>query len=326
MGWESYIDFVDIGGLTESTYHNIRFKKYNIIKEGNEQIIAPVIDFDFVDVDIPTAKNARDILIGLLRLYNRIKLLDETGAADAILDWCNRNMQSYNIDKLNQLFHDSGEDDSVYSKDIMALSRFSLKEFKKDLITLATHFNFYYALDMVRLDGPRIAMDLYRKYDGWSEYSCFEKYKKKALKETQEDEKSAATLFKKYIEDNMPEFMRILVNKFHSFRISLVIDPVTNKPVHHIAVDSIFDIAWFAFSKLITEDASYIELEDANYFDDFNDDEATNKTLPITRCPVCGDYFRRVKNKKYCSKPECQKQRAAIKSRNYFYRKKNEKQ
>ena len=79
---------------------------------------------------------------------------------------------------------------------------------------------------------------------------------------------------------------------------------------------------------MVTEDASYVSLQDDNYFDDFNEDEVetTNNTLPVTRCPICGDYIKKIKNKKYCDKPDCQKRRNAIKSRNYSLRKKREQQ
>ena len=93
----------------------------------------------------------------------------------------------------------------------------------------------------------------------------------------------AASLLKKYIDEHYEEFMNLLVRKFHTFKLSLIIDPVEKKPVHHMAIDSIFDIAWFAFSKLITEDASYVSLEDDNYFDDFDEDEKANKMLPVAR-------------------------------------------
>lgn len=320
MNWKEYIDFVDIGGLTESTYHNVYFRKYSMIKKGKEHIIAPDLDLDFVKVDVITARTIKDVLFDLLCLYIKITKLSPDDANAAILEWCNHNIQPYNIDKLNDIFQD--DDGPVYAQEIVELASFSVENFKRDLISLGTHYGFFYALEMLHFGNDTDAMNLYKKYDGWSEYSVFEKYKKKALQESKGDTKLASSLFKKYINEDLDEFNKLLVKKFQSFRISLIIDKKTMKPVHHIAVDSIFDIAWFAFSKMITEDASYIKLQDENYIDDFEDEDSVNQTLPFSRCPICGDYIKRVKNKKYCNKPECQKRRAAIKSRNYTLRKK----
>ena len=323
MGWQEYIDFVDIGGLTDSTYHNVFFRKYDIINENGEDIVVPILDFDFFRVDAPTAKNAKDLLVDLLGLYNKMTTLSEEETNAAIIDWCIHNVHPYNTDKLNNLFQD--ESGTVDTRDIMTLARFSLSAFKTDLIALGTHFNYYYALEKLHWGNATEAMNLFKKYDGWSEYSCFEKYKKKAFQEAKGDDKKATALFKQYVDADSITFQRILVNKFHSFKLTLMLDPKTNQPVHHISVDSIFDIVWFAFSKFIAQDASYVDFEDQNYFDDFADyDGIPNKTLPITRCPICGDYIKRVKNKKYCNKPECQKQRNALKSRNYYLKKKQD--
>ena len=176
MNWQDYIGFVDIGGLTESTYHNVFFKKYSLIRKGNDQVIAPYLDFDFVSVDVPTGQSARDLLINLLCLYNKMTKLSPDETAEAILDWCNHNVHPYNTDKFNELFQD--DSGFVNSKDVMALAEFSLDTFKKDLIALGTHFNFFYALDIIHWNMPGAAMNLYKKYDGWSEYSCFENIKR----------------------------------------------------------------------------------------------------------------------------------------------------
>lgn len=322
MNIREYIDFVDIGGLTESTYHNVFFKNYYIKDDDGTLLIAPQLDIDFVKVDTPTARNARELLIDLLNLYKKITTLPPAQANSAIVGWCNHNIHPYNIEKINALFHDN--DDFIDAQYLVDMATFPLDKFKKDLISLATHFNFYYALDMAHLDNPSEALNLYKKHDTWSEYSYFEKYKKKAFQEAGGDEKEALALFKKYVKDDDAEFQKILVNRFHTFKMSLIIDPKTKRPAHHIAIDSIFDVAWFAFSKLITEDASYVNLQDENYFDDFSDDEYVNESQPVTRCPICGDYIKKIKNKKYCNKPECQKRRAAIKSMNYTKRKKAE--
>lgn len=325
MNWQEYIDFADVGGLTDSTYHNVFFRDYTTYKEGDTEYIAPVVDFDFVKVDQPIGRNARDILIELLGLYNKMTTLGEAEIKEAILKWCVSNIHPYNIDKLNSLFQ--GNTEAIKSEDILSLAYFPLETFKKDLIALGTHFNFFYALDRVHISGSAAeAMDLYKTYNGWSEYSCFEKYKKKALRDANGDENATAKLFKKYVDADNSNLQRMLVNKFHSFKLNLTIDPVTDKIVHHLAIDSIFDIAWFAFSKLVTEDAAYVEFEDQNYFDDFSSDYITNKSFPITRCLACGDYIKRIKNKKYCDKPECQNRRKALKSQKYYLRKKQEKQ
>ncbi|MCR5329581.1 MAG: hypothetical protein K6E62_00130 [Lachnospiraceae bacterium] len=100
----------------------------------------------------------------------------------------------------------------------------SVETFKRDLISLGTHYGFFYALEILRFGNGTDAINLYKKYDGWNEYSVFEKYKKKALQESKGDAKAASSLFKKYINENLDEFNKLLVKKFQSFRISLIID------------------------------------------------------------------------------------------------------
>ena len=110
MKIQDFISFVDIGGLTESTYHNVFFKNYCLIDEGGSQIITPSLEIGFVKVDVPEARNARDILIDLLNLYNKITTLPPSLANSAIIDWCNRSVHPYNIEKINMLFQESNEE------------------------------------------------------------------------------------------------------------------------------------------------------------------------------------------------------------------------
>lgn len=197
-------------------------------------------------------------------------------------------------------------------------------KFKKDLIKLGRHFNFSYALENLGKNS-KIAFELYKEYSEWKEYNYFEPYKKMALKNAGNDEKSILRAFYRYAASDYESLIHLLVKNFKPQTLQIKLNRETMQPHHTLLVDSVFDIGWFVFSKFITEDALFIDFKDSEYFDDFEPTEDNDYTIKkLTRCLHCGDYIPRSHNRKYCNKDECQAARKRKKSSDYTKRKNEE--
>lgn len=144
----------------------------------------------------------------------------------------------------------------TFDESTMKLCSFPVLKFKKDLIKLGRHFDFSYALE--NLDkNSKIAFELYKEYSEWKEYNYFEPYKKMALKNTGNDEKSILRAFYRYAASDYESLFHLLVKDFKPQTLQIKINRETMQPHHTLLVDSVFDIGWF-FSKFITEDALFI--------------------------------------------------------------------
>jgi hypothetical protein len=145
----------------------------------------------------------------------------------------------------------------TFDESTMKLCSFPVLKFKKDLIKLGRHFDFSYALE--NLDkNSKIAFELYKEYSEWKEYNYFEPYKKMALKNTGNDEKSILRAFYRYAASDYESLFHLLVKDFKPQTLQIKINRETMQPHHTLLVDSVFDIGWFVFSKFITEDALFI--------------------------------------------------------------------
>lgn len=207
---------------------------------------------------------------------------------------------------------------------LMKLCCFPVLKFKKDLIKLGRHFNFSYALENLGKNS-KIAFELYKEYSEWKEYNYFEPYKKMALKNAGNNEKSILRAFYSYAASDYESLIHLLVKDFKPQTLQIKLNRKTMQPHHTLLVDSVFDIGWFVFSKFITEDALFIDFKDSEYFDDFEPTEDNDYTIKkLTRCLHCGDYIPRSHNRKYCNKDECQAARKRKKYSDYTKRKNEE--
>ena len=80
-------------------------------------------------------------------------------------------------------------------------------------------------------------------------------------------------------------------------------------------VQSVFDIAWYTFARLVADVAPPID-KDMDYFESQGS---------ILTCMACGEYFvRHSSRQRYCNNPNCQAERNNRKARAYYERKKEQ--
>lgn len=120
---------------------------------------------------------------------------------------------------------------------------------KKDLIKLGRHFNFSYALENLGKNS-KIAFELYKEYSEWKEYNYFEPYKKMALKNAGNNEKSILRVFYRYAASDYESLIHLLVKDFKPQTLQIKLNRETMQPHHTLLVDSVFDIGWFVFQSL----------------------------------------------------------------------------
>lgn len=314
MNYSEYFKYAEMGSVKDIVYHNVHFKDYWLKEIDGEQYIIPYIDFDSLLLDEPTALSSKDLFFSLMELYNKICTLNDEDITIAILDWCKTNTHPYNIDALYELLVPADGSIGTFSQEAAELSKISVTQFKQDLIQLATHFNFAFSPEKIGTDS-QIAMNLYKDYGTWAEYDYFEENREKAIKLARTAPENATGIFTKIMYHDYESFLPLLAKNFKPQTLQIKYDRNNRQLIHILSVNSVFDIAWFVFSKFITEDTKYNEFSDAHYFDDFEDEDDHNNSLSnITRCPICRDYISRSHNRKYCNKPACQAARKSKKA------------
>lgn len=328
MNFRDCFQYEDLGGIGDVVYHSVYFKEYNFCEIDGEKCITPLIDIAAIDFDLPTAQTANDLLDSLLDLYFTICPMTSEEADNEILNWCNHHAHPYNTSKLYNHLVPWNDKLGTYDAEAANLATFPVATFKKDLIKFGKHFNFAYALENLGKNS-NIAMNLYQTYPDWSEYNYFEKYKKVALKEVgDDDEKVYRRTFYKLVAKDYTNLLQILIKDFKPQSIQLELNYASMKAYHVLTINSVFDIVWFLFSKMISEDARDVEFMDSEYYDDFEnyDCDNMNSFAGLVRCLGCGKYISSTRNRKYCKKPECQAIRNRKKSSDCTRRKKEKKQ
>lgn len=97
------------------------------------------------------------------------------------------------------------------------------------------------------------------------------------------------------------------------FRMRLKFDNKTEKVMFGADIQSVFDICWYTFSRMVADVAPPLD-EDLNYF------ESQGSVLS---CLACGKYFVRHSSRQlYCNNWECQAERNRKNRRMSYARKK----
>ena len=116
--------------------------------------------------------------------------------------------------------------------------------------------------------------------------------------------------------DDFDSLRERLIECIPDFRLRLKLDPKSEQVVFAADVSSVFDIAWYTFARLLTEDPS---------LECLGSDGKRHGGIMIC-CHHCGQFFyRKAKHQQYCDRPECQKARNAKNQRVFRKRKSNEK-
>jgi hypothetical protein len=100
---------------------------------------------------------------------------------------------------------------------------------------------------------------------------------------------------------------------FPDFRIRLKLDKKTKKVMYGADIQSVFDICWYTFSRMVADVAPPVD-EDLNYFESQGS---------ILSCLACGKYFVRHSSRQlYCNCWDCQAERNRRNRRASYARKK----
>jgi hypothetical protein len=115
------------------------------------------------------------------------------------------------------------------------------------------------------------------------------------------------------LSDNLRcEFLYVV---FPDFRMRLKLDKKTGKVMYGADIQSVFDICWYTFSRMVADVAPPAD-EDLNYFESQGS---------ILSCLACGKYFVRHSSRQlYCNNWDCQAERNRRNRRASYARKKAE--
>ena len=106
-----------------------------------------------------------------------------------------------------------------------------------------------------------------------------------------------------------------LTEMFPDIRMRLKQNRKTHKIEMGAEVHSVFDIAWYAFARMVANVAPPADPDPDYMFSQGS----------ILTCMACGEYFvRHSSRQRYCSNPNCQAERNNRKARAYYQRKKAE--
>ena len=114
------------------------------------------------------------------------------------------------------------------------------------------------------------------------------------------------------IEDYNDLILKV-INMFPDFRMRLKLDKKTGKVMFGADVQSVFDICWYTFSRIVADVAPPVD-PDLRY------EESQGAILS---CLCCGEFFVRHSSRQlYCDNPNCQAERNRKNRRANYARKK----
>ncbi len=304
------LGLVEIGGVGEMIYQAIRFPAYcpEYDEEEKEEYIVPV----FTGVHCPESNTdhtltGQALLASLCNLYKEIN--DPCGKfspTDLVWKWCMDNVHPYDIDSLCTAMENT---DFFDAAELMCFRRdatFPVKKFLADLCLLGTTFDYYHALNAALADrNVSFCRGLYYEGRVCDSLPFLEKYR-----QYENDGEYLASL-KADIDIHMENVME----RIPDFRMRLKKDKKKGTIRFGADVQSVFDICWYTFARLVADVAPPVDV-DLNCMD---------STGSILSCLCCGKYFvRRSARQLYCDSLSCQSERNNRKSRAYYARKKQQ--
>jgi len=300
------LSFVEIGGVGEMVYRAVRFPEYIPDYDDDGEIIKPI----FTGLHAPVSGTdysltGQDLLVSLCNLYVKLNNPDSTESiSDAVWDWCRNNIHPYDIDSLCEILESEKNAHITFMDIIEKDATFSIKRFIKDLCDLGTVFELYYTLDSLKYEGNvNNARNLYYEGRLRDSLSFLERYSK------DEDDKE----YKAHVLEDYNDLIFKVIDMFPDFRMRLKLDKKTGKVMFGADVQSVFDICWYTFSRIMADVAPPVD-EDLDYFESQGS---------ILSCLACGKYFvRRSSRQLYCDNLNCQAERNRRNRRASYARKK----
>ncbi len=300
------LSFVEIGGVGEMVYRAVRFPEYIPDYDDDGEIIKPLFTGGHAPVSgTDYSLTGQDLLVSLCNLYVKLNNPDSTESiSDAVWDWCRNNIHPYDIDSLCEIL-ESEKNAHITFRDIIEKdATFSTKRFIKDLCDLGTVFELYYILDNLKYEGNvKNARNLYYEGRLRDSLAFLERYSK------YEDDKD----YRARVLEDYYDLIFNVIDMFPDFRMRLKLDKKTGKVMFGADVQSVFDICWYTFSRIVADVAPPVD-EDLDYFESQGS---------ILSCLACGKYFvRRSSRQLYCDSWDCQAERNRRNRRASYARKK----
>lgn len=331
----------EIGGVGQLIYNAVRFEDYKYYDSNWDKLLVQPIcnEKSPPEVDPEGDLSGRAILTSLCDLAKRIDDDHEKGFDELILDWCKTHMHPYGVDALYRAVTDEGFDIGSFDAEMVERDGiFSLHDFMKELGNLYNAVRFYIALNAVAVGDDDAAFEMEHEGRHFETLPFLERYKHPEPERPDIDYSSAngdlvaeMQLDRAYFEahpeegttghyrepyDDFDELRENLINCIPDFRLRVKLDSKTGKIAFAADVSSVFDIAWYTFARLLTEEPSLEQL---------GSDERCRDGILIC-CHHCGRFFvRNFRQQKYCDRPECQKARNSKNQREFRKRKAIEK-
>lgn len=304
-----FLGFTEIGGVGEMIYTAVRFPAY--VAEYDEQgdhVMIPL----FSGMIPPKAGNdysltGQDLLVSLCNLYQQINNPGSTVViSEAIREWCTDNILPYNNDIVCEMVECDPAAHIKYGHIITRDATFYIDEFVKDLCSLGMTFELYHALRKAFSENDvRFARELYYEGRICDSFAFLEKYR-----QYESDEECL-----KQLKADRVERMTQLIDLFPDLRMRLKMNRRSKKIEYGADVNSVFDICWYAFARMVADIAPPADIG--------IDDEFSQAS--ILSCLACGSYFlRRSSRQRYCQSWECQAERNRRNRRASYARHKND--
>ena len=327
----------EIGGVGQLIYHAVRFANYRYYdRNWGKMLVQPICNKKSPpEIDPEGDLSGRTIFTSLCDLAKKVDDFNEKGFDELILDWCKEYMHPYGIDALyggltDESFDITGFDAELVERDGI----FSLHDFLKELGDLYNAVRFYIALNAVAVGEDEAAFEMQHEGRHFETLPFLDKYLHREPVHPDIDVSSAGgdllkemQLYNKYFEehpeallsgpyrepyDDFDELRETLIDCIPDFHLRLKLNHKSGKIVFAADVNSVFDIAWYTFARLLTEDPSL----------EFLGSDNRCRDGILICCHHCGRFFvRNSRQQQYCDRAECQKARNAKNQRDFRKRK-----
>ena len=195
--------------------------------------------------------------------------------------------------------------DAGFLEHLRNVATFEVRDFVSDLCRLGTVFEYYSALQKVRFRHD-VATGRRLFYEGrvCNSLSFLEKYRQYT------DDAEYLKHFNEDYNDRISDALEM----FPDFKMRVKQNPKTHKTEMSAEIHTVFDIAWYAFARMVSDIAPPADT-DMNYMYSHGS---------ILSCMACGEYFvRHSSRQRYCDNPNCKAERNNRKARAYYQRKKS---
>lgn len=344
------LGFVEIGGIGEINYKIVRYSKYEF-QDGVDlddygisgNVIAPVYGIK-PTLTYDNSFTGKKILMSLINLAYDINRYGTPSYVEQIMKWCEENVHPYDIETLYEKYVPMAHEEDRAENPEPIDGVFNVDRFMKDLKYLYQIFVFYYDFVELVKGNPDRAFNHYQEGRHFDTLPFFEEYKSsdwklhknptreymenapsghELLKEMMDDAKnyvdpteSTKEQFRKFVLKDKKRIYELVASWIPDMKMFLKYDIKANEVLFTANVDSVFDIAWYSFARLVASNAPSQDT-------DMNSDSVNWSEGYYGVCENCHRFFLKKSNRaRYCEMYDCQAARNRKKQQKYQLRKK----